>query len=73
MNLYITTSTRTNKQFDVLGNNNGYILPIGDARYDAYTKHKEDERKQRYLNRHKSNEEWDKKGLQTAGFISRWI
>ena len=36
-----------------------------------YTIHKDDERKERYINRHKKNEDWN--NIYTAGFWSRWI
>ena len=36
-----------------------------------YTKHKNDERKQRYLDRHRKRENWD--NPMTAGALSRWI
>ena len=28
---------------------------------------------QRYLTRHKKREDWSKKGIDTAGFWSRWL
>ena len=37
------------------------------------TKHKDEARKQRYINRHKNNEIWSKSGVDTAGFWSRWL
>jgi len=36
-----------------------------------YTIHKDDERKERYLNRHRKRENWD--DYMTAGSLSRWI
>jgi len=36
-----------------------------------YTQHKNDERKERYLARHKSNENWD--DYTTAGALSRYL
>ena len=36
-----------------------------------YTKHKDDERKERYLDRHRANENWN--SPTTAGALSRWI
>lgn len=36
-----------------------------------YTKHKDPERKKRYMNRHSKNENW--KDPTTAGALSRWI
>ena len=36
-----------------------------------FTKHKDPERKERYLKRHKKNENWN--NPLTAGALSRWI
>jgi len=36
-----------------------------------YTKHKDDKRKQRYLDRHKARENWN--DYMSAGSLSRWI
>lgn len=38
-----------------------------------FTKHKNEERKQRYIDRHRDNENWAKSGITTAGFWSRWL
>ena len=38
-----------------------------------YTIHKDLERKQRYIDRHRANEDWTKSGITTAGFWSRWL
>ena len=36
-----------------------------------YTKHKDPERKKRYMNRHKKNENWN--DYMSPGALSRWI
>ena len=41
--------------------------------YSEFTIHKDEARKQRYINRHKNNEDWTKSGIDTAGFWSRWL
>ena len=46
---------------------------FGADGYSDYTIHKDPERKQRYINRHKAKENWGKSGINTAGFWSRWI
>ena len=38
-----------------------------------FTIHKDEDRKNRYINRHKKNEDWGKSGIDTAGFWSRWL
>lgn len=44
---------------------------FGSAGMSDFTKHKDPERKQRYINRHKSNENWNNPS--SAGALSRWI
>lgn len=44
---------------------------FGAKNYSDYTKHKDKERKARYLKRHKSNEKW--RSPMTAGSLSRYI
>ena len=38
-----------------------------------FTIHKDEKRKQRYINRHRNNETWSKSGIDTAGVWSRWL
>ena len=38
-----------------------------------YTMHKDPERKDRYVERHRKNENWGKSGVKTAGFLSRFL
>ena len=44
---------------------------FGSAGQSDYTIHKDDERKKRYLARHRKNENWS--APMTAGALSRWI
>jgi len=46
-------------------------VKFGRQGYSDFTKHKDEARKQRYLDRHKANENWNKPD--TAGALSRWI
>jgi len=46
---------------------------FGAKGYSDYTKHKDDARKQRYIIRHRTRENWTKTGILTAGFWSRWV
>ena len=55
MKLFITKSKRKNKtKYDLLDDNKIYILSFGDARFEDYTMHKDPDRKERYINRHKN-------------------
>lgn len=46
---------------------------FGAAGYEDYTIHKDAERKNRYIQRHASRENWNSSGICTAGFWSRWL
>ena len=48
-------------------------IHFGDNGYSDYTKHKDPERKERYIERHKTNEDWGKSGVDTAGFYSKHV
>ena len=46
-------------------------IHFGQKGASDFTIHKDEERKQRYLDRHKKSENWNKPD--TAGSLSRWI
>lgn len=50
-----------------------HLVHFGAKGYSDFTIHKDDDRKKLYLQRHSGNENWNKSGLFTAGFWSRWI
>ena len=54
-------------------NVDGKIIHFGAEGYSDMTKHKDPERKQRYIDRHSKQEDWTKSGIQTPGFWSRWL
>lgn len=64
-------STRKDKKYMITYNNKK--IHFGAKGYSDYTIHKDPKRKERYLARHKKNENWTKSGANTAGFWSRWI
>ena len=51
----------------------GKKVDFGSSGYQDITMHKDSDRKDRYIARHKSRENWEKSGLNTAGFWSRWL
>ncbi len=57
---YIITKSEKKIQFEAVG-------------YSDFTKHKDEERNQRYNERHEKNENWSKSGIDTAGFWSYWL
>jgi hypothetical protein len=48
-------------------------IHIGQAGADDFTKTGDTSQKDRYITRHKKNENWSKSGIDTAGFWSRWL
>lgn len=48
-------------------------IHFGASGYSDYTIHKDPRRKKMYLARHKPGQDWDKSGINTAGFWSRWL
>jgi len=60
-------------KFKVYVNDNNKIKKIqfGASGYSDYTKHHDDDRKQRYIKRHYKNEDWN--DLTTRGFWSYYI
>ena len=71
MNITITKSDKPEKKYMALVNNKK--VHFGAKGYSDFTKHKDEERKQRYINRHKQNENFTKSGIDTPGFYSRWV
>jgi hypothetical protein len=54
-----------------LRNGRQRTVHFGAAGMSDYTKHRDDARKERYLKRHRPNENWD--DPLTAGALSRWV
>ena len=44
---------------------------FGDSSYSDFTKHKDEQRKQNYIKRHKKNEIWS--DVMSAGFLARHV
>ena len=51
----------------------GKTIKFGAKGYSDFTKHGEEARKELYLNRHRSSEDWSYAGRYTPGFWARWI
>lgn len=68
-------STREDKKYMVIfyDDNRKKIKTthFGASGMSDFTIHKDEDRKQRYLDRHKTNENWN--DFYTAGALSRWI
>jgi hypothetical protein len=68
---YPYTSDKPDKKYYII-TNSGRKVYFGAAGMSDFTIHKDEARKQRYIDRHKNNENWTKSGIDTAGFWSRW-
>jgi len=68
---FLGHSKHTNKKYYVRQLDSNSTIHFGDSRYQDYTQHKDETRKQSYLNRHYKNERWN--DPTTAGFWSRWL
>lgn len=77
--VYLSKSKKSGKKFTVrivtiVGKNEKIkTIHFGASGMSDYTKHKDKERLNRYITRHKKNENWGKSGINTAGFWSRWL
>lgn len=69
----LSASNRQDKKWMVKLPGSDTHVHFGATGYSDYTLHKDKDRKKRYIQRHRSNENWNKSGIHTAGFWSRWI
>ena len=66
--IIISKSKNKNKKFDARIDGKKTVS-FGSAEHSDFTKHKDEERKQRYLDRHRKREDWS--DPTTAGFMSK--
>ncbi len=69
--VYLSRSDIGGKKYCVVVN--GHRVHFGADGYSDYTKHKDPDRRRRYIQRHVDNENWGITGIQTPGFWSRWL
>ena len=67
MDIIIKHSNKKDKKFDAIINGSKTVS-FGAKGYSDFTQHKDTKRKDRYLNRHKKNENWN--DPLTAGFYA---
>lgn len=71
----ITKDNETDKKMkaEFYDSNNNKIKTVrfGAKGYSDFTKHKDEDRKNRYINRHRKNEDWN--NPTTAGTLSRFV
>lgn len=68
--ILLTKSDKPEKKWMVILPD-GKKVRFGATGYDDFTQHKDEERKERYLERHKKREDWN--DMETAGYWSRWL
>lgn len=69
MEVFLTYSTHPDKKYSVTIN--GHTIHFGATGYEDYTMHHDNKRKQNYITRHASRENWN--DFMTPGFWSRWL
>ena len=70
MEVVIRPSKKKDKKFDAVIDKKK-VVSFGAQGMSDYTKHKDKERKQRYISRHKKNENWN--DPKTAGFYAKHV
>ena len=68
--ILIKPSKKSDKKFDAVIDGKKTVS-FGSAQHSDFTKHKDPERKQRYLDRHKARENWN--DPTTAGALSKFV
>ena len=73
MNVTIMKSDKKDKKFKAIvkDRDSKKTIHFGQAGASDMTQHGDESRKMRYISRHKKNEDWDKSGIDTAGFYSK--
>jgi len=61
------SSDKPEKKYYIITDTNKKVY-FGQAGADDFTITKNEEQKQRYITRHKKNEDWTKSGIDTPGF-----
>ena len=72
MEIIIKKSSKSDKKLDAVIDGNKTVS-FGAKGYSDYTLHKDPERKERYISRHKKNEDWTKSGIKTPGFYAKHV
>ena len=68
-NIILTKSDKSDKKYKVEVDNK--TIHFGAKGMSDYTKNKDPKRKENYTSRHAKRENWNKSGINTAGFWSK--
>ena len=72
MEVVLTKSKKPDKKYDARMDGTKTVS-FGQKGASDYTKHKNPDRKDRYIDRHKAREDWTNSGAKTAGFYSKHV
>ena len=72
MDVIIKKSRKPEKKLDAVIDGKKTVS-FGAKGFSDYTLHKDPERKERYISRHKKNENWALSGIDTPGFYAKHI
>ena len=72
MEVVLTKSKKPDKKYDARIDGTKTVS-FGQKGASDFTKHKNTDRKERYIDRHKKNEDWTKTGARSAGFYSKHV
>ena len=70
MEVIIKRSSKKDKKYDAVIDGKKTVS-FGSAGASDFTQHKNEARKQGYIDRHKEREDWTKDGIKTAGFYAK--
>ena len=73
MEVIITKSKNSSKKKYDARIDGTKTVSFGQKGASDFTKHKNTDRKERYIDRHKAREDWTKSGAKTAGFYSKHV
>ena len=73
MEVVITKSKNSSKKKYDARINDTKTVSFGQKGASDFTQHKNSDRKERYIDRHKKNEDWTKYGAKSAGFYSKHV
>ena len=73
MEVVITKSKNSSKKKYDARIDGTKTVSFGQKGASDFTKHKDKDRKEAYIARHKKNEDWNASGAKTAGFWSRHL
>ena len=70
-NIIISKSTKNKKYMANIDKTKN--IHFGQSGASDMTMHNDSDRKKKYINRHKKNEDWSAKGYRSAGFLAKHI